>query len=197
MNKSESKYFHTAELMDKALLILIEKKDFEYITVKEICEKAGVNRSTFYLHYESTCDLLEETLEYVNRRFVASFGEKTVKKFRSAIRENFVNGGEQLICPEYLIPYLEFIKENKRLFASIHDKPQLFRAEEAFSAMYKDIFNPVMDKFGVSEEEKPYVFWYYAKGTLAIVMEWVKRGCVLSVGKITDIIMKCIPQYKK
>lgn len=52
MNKSESKYFATAARMDEAFLELIEKKDFAYITVKEICEKAGVNRSTFYLHYE-------------------------------------------------------------------------------------------------------------------------------------------------
>ena len=53
MNKSESKYFATAARMDEAFLELIEKKDFAYITVKEICEKAGVNRSTFYLHYET------------------------------------------------------------------------------------------------------------------------------------------------
>ena len=48
MNKSESKYYNTACLMDDALILLLEKKDFEYITVKEICNKAGVNRSTFY-----------------------------------------------------------------------------------------------------------------------------------------------------
>ena len=47
MNKSESKYFNTAIRMDEALIALLEKKDFEYITVKEICDKAGVNRSTF------------------------------------------------------------------------------------------------------------------------------------------------------
>ena len=47
MNKSESKYFNTALLMDEALIQLLEVKDYEYITVKEICEKAGVNRSTF------------------------------------------------------------------------------------------------------------------------------------------------------
>ncbi|MDY2657325.1 MAG: TetR/AcrR family transcriptional regulator [Candidatus Limiplasma sp.] len=51
MNKSESKYFHTALRMDEALITLLEKKDLEFITVKEICETAGVNRSTFYLHY--------------------------------------------------------------------------------------------------------------------------------------------------
>lgn len=43
MNKSESKYFNTAVRMDEALLSLLEVKNFEYITVKEICDKAGVN----------------------------------------------------------------------------------------------------------------------------------------------------------
>ena len=49
MNKNESKYFNTAIKMDEALITLLEKKDFEYITIMEICEMAGVNRSTFYL----------------------------------------------------------------------------------------------------------------------------------------------------
>ena len=40
MNKSESKYFNTALRMDEALITLLEKKDLEYITVKEICEKS-------------------------------------------------------------------------------------------------------------------------------------------------------------
>ena len=46
MNRSESKYFVTAARMDAAFLALLEEKEFAYITVKEICEKAGVNRST-------------------------------------------------------------------------------------------------------------------------------------------------------
>lgn len=73
MNRSESKYFNTAIRMDKAFLSLLEKKDFEYITIKEICDHAGVNRSTFYLHYETTRDLLMETLEYINSRFLGYF----------------------------------------------------------------------------------------------------------------------------
>ena len=65
MNKNESKYFNTAVRMDEALIALLEKKEFSYITVKEICDTAGVNRSTFYLHYENTSDLLKETTAYV------------------------------------------------------------------------------------------------------------------------------------
>ena len=47
MNKSESRYFATAARMDEALLTLLAKKDFEYITVKEICEVAGVNGNSY------------------------------------------------------------------------------------------------------------------------------------------------------
>lgn len=62
MNKNESKYFNTAIKMDQSFLELLEKKDFAYITVKEICHEADVNRSTFYLHYETLDDLLKKVL---------------------------------------------------------------------------------------------------------------------------------------
>ena len=65
MNKSESKYFNTAIRMDKAFLELLEQKDFAFITVKEICKKAEVNRSTFYLHYETIDDLLSESMDLI------------------------------------------------------------------------------------------------------------------------------------
>ena len=77
MNKNESKYFNTAILFDETLIYLLEKKDIEYITVKEICNKAGVNRSTFYLHYESISDLIEETMNYINKKFVDYFNENS------------------------------------------------------------------------------------------------------------------------
>ena len=59
--------------MDEALIALLEKKDFEYITIKEICGKAEVNRSTFYLHYENTTDLLREATQYIIDSFLSYF----------------------------------------------------------------------------------------------------------------------------
>lgn len=79
MNRSESKYFATAVRMDKAFLELIEKKDFAYITVKEVCEKAGVNRATFYLHYEILGDLLAESAQYIIDEFVAFMPHDTTE----------------------------------------------------------------------------------------------------------------------
>ena len=48
MNRSESKYFNTAIRMDEALIKLMETQEFSYISVKAICETAGVNCSTFW-----------------------------------------------------------------------------------------------------------------------------------------------------
>ena len=83
MNKSESKYFATAARMDEAFWALLEKKDFAYITVKEICEAAGVNRSTFYLHYETLADLLAESAQYIIDRFVQAM-PRTRRRFWSS-----------------------------------------------------------------------------------------------------------------
>ncbi len=76
MNRSESKYFNTAVCMDEAFLALLEEKDFSYITVKEICERAGVNRSTFYLHYNTLGDLLDECIQYMDRQFASYFSKE-------------------------------------------------------------------------------------------------------------------------
>ena len=131
MKNSESKYHNTALLMDEALLIILEKKEFEFITVKEICEKAGVNRTTFYLHYESMEDLLIETIEMITKRFYDTFNNETLDI-------NNLNKDELfLINDKYLIPYLNFIKENKKIYKLIHNKPQLFNTKESFYKLYK------------------------------------------------------------
>ncbi len=80
MNKTKSKYYNTACLIDKALLLLLEEKNFDYITVKEVCLKAGVNRSTFYLHYESMNDLLDESLAYIFSQFTSRYDKLPFNK---------------------------------------------------------------------------------------------------------------------
>ena len=113
MNKQKEKYSSTAFLMDEALIQLLNEKDYEYITVKEVCKKAGVNRSTFYLHYESIDDLLEETLEYINKKFLDYFEDTSdfITNIKTSTKENLY-----LINDDYLIPYLNYIKHLKCTF---------------------------------------------------------------------------------
>ena len=117
MNRSESRYFATAARMDEAFLTLLAKKDFEYITVKEICEVAGVNRSTFYLHYETMSDLLTESVSRMNEQFLA-YMEKDSDAFSANLR-NCPRDELYLITPEYLKPYLSYIKKMLRCWGWI------------------------------------------------------------------------------
>ena len=101
MNKNESRYQSTAILFDEALINLLEYNDIDYITIKEICNKAGVNRSTFYLHYENISDLINECMEYVDQKFLSKF-EQDTSLFIEKINESELDE-LYLIKSEYLI----------------------------------------------------------------------------------------------
>lgn len=190
MNKSESKYFNTAIRFDKALLSLLEKKPFEFITIREICEEAGVNRSTFYLHYENTNDLLKETTAYMLGNFASYFSVDTknivCKYAKCDLQElNFIN-------EKYLYPYLSFIKENQRLFLAVLSHPATFDSNAIFQRLFENIFSPILDRFHYPRDEQHYVMMFYLNGITAIILEWLKDGCQKSIEKISSIIGYCI-----
>ena len=173
LNKSESKYYNTACLMDEALILLLEKKEYSFITVKEICEKAGVNRSTFYLHYETIDDLLSECIEYV--------GSKIQKKYSNKIIDKKVIKNSQLedlllTTPEYLLPYLEFLKENKAIYKIAYSQPNVFKEQYVVNHLYKNIFEPILDRFLVPKNEQKYMINFYLSGMSAVMIEWIKNG---------------------
>lgn len=190
MDRSESKYFNTAVRFDEALLSLLEKKSFEYITVSELCQSAGVNRSTFYLHYENTCDLLEETTDYVMGQFLSRFpvdAESVVSQFADCeLRDlNFIRDG-------HLHPYLSYIRENQRIFSAVLSHPSTFRFDSIFQRMFQHIFDPILKRFRYPAEERIYVMKFYLNGITAIITEWLKEDCGKSVEEMSDIIRRCI-----
>lgn len=194
MNKSESKYFNTAIKMDKALIKLLDKKDFDFITVKEICKEAGVNRSTFYLHYENTVDLLEEAIVYTNNKFLSYFknaDESFISNMKSKSNDELM-----LITPEYIKPYLKYIKDNKALHLSGVLKSAYMRSQEKFERMASHIFYPIMERLGVEENRREYILTYYTHGIIAIVEQWLKNDCRESIDEICDIITECVPRGK-
>lgn len=190
MNKSESKYFNTAVKFDQALLSLLEQKPFEYITVSELCVKAGVNRSTFYLHYENTSDLLRETAKYVLDGFLSYFPADTkgMTEKLSACDLTELNFIEE----QYLHPYLSYMKENRRIFATVLSQPMAFASEEVFQRLFVNIFNPILERFRYPEQDRKYVMLYYLNGVTAIVSQWLKDGCETEIEEISRIIHECI-----
>ena len=190
MNKSESKYFNTAKKMNMALICLLKKKTFEYITISDICKKAEVSRSTFYLHYDNTYDLLEETTLRLIDDFLSYFTEDT--KNISVNLSNCKLEELNFICDKYLNPYLTYMKDNQEIIltAQSHIKPLGF--DKVYIKMFENIFNPILDRFGYPESERNYVIMYYLNGINAVILEWLKENCQKPIGEISEIIKICV-----
>ena len=190
INKSESKYFNTARKMNLSLISLLKKKPFEYITVSELCKDAGVNRSTFYLHYENTADLLGETTQYILDGFLSYF-KTDVRAVAFNLEDrnldelNFINSN-------YLTPYLTYIKENKEIFSTALFHIKAFDFEGVYERLFENIFDPILDRFHYPKEERKYVMLYYLNGINAISFQWVKDGCEKSIEEVSNIIIECI-----
>jgi len=190
MNKQESKYFSTAILMDEAFIDLLEKKNIEYITVKEICLKAGVNRSTFYLHYESINDLIEETMDYINKKFVDHFQGNT-DEFILKINTSHTNE-LRLISETYLIPYLTFVKDNRKIFHASFRNPIDMRTNERYKSLEKTILLPILERFHVLESDRKFVLAFYIHGIMAIIKVWLENDCKEDVHEINRLIIKYV-----
>ena len=61
------------KLIKNAFSELLQKKDFEKITVTEIVNSAQLNRGTFYAHYSNTIDVLEEIENDVSEQILFFF----------------------------------------------------------------------------------------------------------------------------
>jgi AcrR family transcriptional regulator len=190
MNKSESKYFNTAIKMNDALVTLLARKPFEYITVSEICKEAGVNRSTFYLHYENTLDLLSETTKRMMDSFLSYFPVETER-----ITTQFSNcelNELNYISSEYLHPYLSYIKGNRLVFSTAMAHSVSFGFDSIYRRMFQYIFNPILARFRYPEGDRQYVMMFYLNGIIAIVVQWLNEGCEKTEEEIARIIQECI-----
>lgn len=179
--------------MDEALLTLLESKDLEYVTVKEICEQAEVNRSTFYLHYETMGDLVNEALALVDARFLSYFAQDEKEIW------NKLNGNELkdlvLITEDYLQPYLRFVSDNKKVYRAAFRNPDDVRANVRYGNLKRHILEPVLEKFGVPAALRKYYIVYYIKGIAAILREWLNDDCSDPVETIAAIIEDCVRPF--
>lgn len=175
--------------MDGALVSLLAEKDLQFVTVKEICERAGVSRSTFYLHYGTIGDLLDECLDAVMERFLSYF-----ENVRPAPTEAGSGRAPQdlvMTTPEFLVPYLTFVRENLPVFRAAVERPGAMGTEGNLARLLEHVVDPVLERFSIPERDRRYYALYHLSGINAVVSEWVGRGCADDVRHVADIISSC------
>ena len=137
-SKLDRRIKYTRKMIRHSFLQLLEEKPLGKITVKEICEKADINRATFYAHYEDVYDLLckiEEEFYQEVLSFAGDMGQENYTGILPAeilkkIRENeelckamFSKYGDK----EFLARMMYFAKEDslgawKRLYPDMEEE---------------------------------------------------------------------------
>lgn len=98
----------------------------------------------------------------------------------------------RFINEQYLLPYLSYIRENRRVFSAVLSQPVAFDTEGIFHKLFDNVFRPILDRFDYPADEQSYVMRFYLNGLTAIISEWIRNDCQKSVGDVSAIIHVCI-----
>lgn len=101
----------TKQAIHSALSKLLLDKDIKDITIRELCETADINKSTFYLHYKDIYDCADSLMNYVV--------DKTIKIMEPYNFTELVNH-----IPEIIEEIIQIFAENKELYVPFLNSPR-------------------------------------------------------------------------
>ena len=126
----------------------------------------------------------------INQWFLSYFPqqeENVLGALGSRNREELV-----LVTREYLLPYLRFIRENKKVYRAAFRNPGSMGAHARYRELKQHVLGPIMERFGIPAANHPYYMAYYIEGIATIVKEWLRQDCADEVEIIASIIETCV-----
>ena len=171
MKKTDTRVQFTKQKLKEAIIGLLQEKSIDKITVRELCDTAGLNRGTFYLHYDTPAMLLKEIEEDFltqNRKLFESFWQK---------------GREQNIM-EALFSY---IKENRDIFCILmgpHGNP--YFTTDLFDGMRDGILDQWQLEFpAYQKEDLDFIYEYVFLGSTRLILNWLEDSKGLTATQFT------------
>lgn len=165
----------TEEIIEKAVLNILKRKDYDGFTVKDICAEAGINRTTFYAHYQDIND------------FMIKFEGKLSKKMHTVwkptgtiyVFDESVFAGFFAFIIEYKIFYKAFAKNNAPSFMA---GEMLKKHKELFKQ------NLLRRNINYTDAEIDYHLHWFGGGLKAICGRWIQNDCKESPEQMAKII---------
>ncbi|WP_345840681.1 TetR/AcrR family transcriptional regulator [Bacillus sp. P14.5] len=79
-SKMDRRKQYTRMVLKESLMDLLQEKSISSITIKEICEKADINRSTYYAHFANQYELLDSIEEEFIEDLVGTLTQYNLSK---------------------------------------------------------------------------------------------------------------------
>lgn len=157
--KNNKRYKVSNEKIETAFLALVLNHRYEEISISQICAQAGINRSTFYAHYDDINDLII--------KLEAKFANSMALIFNYGLRQTH----------EAFIEMFEFIGKNKYFYKAFLNIPYITLAE---TNVKNNILSNMKDKDATpssTDVELLYRANFFSAGIKEICRIWIDRDC--------------------
>lgn len=163
--KANEQYKNNEKTILDVFTRLLEEKDLQKITVKEICEDAHINRSTFYNHFEDVYGVLEKMWEFNRMNMGYLFRNSHSKSRRKNLKQ-----------------ILEYIKDNELFYRVSFHSPIFSEISSGFEIVFMS-----HEISGTCLKEK-YEMEFMKQGFLMTISYWLDMDCNLSIDDLLDVI---------
>ena len=169
--KNNLKYKMSSEKIETSFLTLILNHKYEDITISQVCKQAGINRSTFYCHYDDINDLII----------------KIEGKFAKSMASIFNYGERQ--THEAFVEMFKFIKDNKYFYKAFLNIPYATLAE---TTTRKEILENINDKSSLYKISNIGIFYrasFFGAGIKEMCRIWLERDCQESPEQMASLLL--------
>ena len=162
---------YTRHYILQALFKLMSENEYERISVKDIAEKAGVGRATFYRHFKWKEDVLMYYLEHNTKKFIYS------QRFYPRCKDDYINVVKSV---------LTMFKENIEPFKLIRKA----RLEYIYlDYLNKNYITTFEQDYPDKEKYDPYI---YAGMLFNVTIAWLDNDCKDTISDLAEIIVNAI-----
>ena len=164
-----SKMLFKNALMD----LLKEKGSINKVSVRELCDRAELNRSTFYAHYQEPNDLLMEI-----ETELLDATEEHLKK---------IGAENEIGAHKYILSFLQYIRQNDKPFRAllIDSTDPEFRSRFMQQTIIQFVENL---RIVLPKELEQYIFSYILNGSTGIIIQWIRSDYAADENEIVNLL---------
>lgn len=165
----------TKKLIKDAYLELLETNPSEKISVTDICRKADVNRSTFYMYYEDPI-ILRQDIENDLMEQIPVLSEMPSE----------ITSDEQFVA--ILESFFIYIKDNDRMF-------RILILQSDKRAFNRRLIDAVLRKYHVEAQSSnpmlaKYEYVFIVSGVIGLLGAWMEGNYPISARKFSEMVLK-------
>ena len=173
----------TYKLLHQAFTELLEEKTFEEMTVGELCERAMIRKTTFYLHFQDKYEYFNYYLTELKEEFKSNASSKT----------NINN------FPEYSIQMLhemfQFAQEHKSILNNLKNSNRMSFLYQSLEKQISLEFYTILSKLDLdlSEYDLHMIVSFYSGGLINVIYWWITNPIEVDENAITQKLVDLIP----